>query len=408
MIPTTAIILDTRRAKSNEKYPVKLRVTFMRKQKYYSTGIDLTENEYEKIHSTKPRGKYKETKIKLVLLEKNAISIIENISDFSYNLFEKKFLNPRHNYMNVFDAYEEYIINLRKEGRIGTASSYSCSLGSLKKFTRELKFEDIDSEFLRKYEKWMIENGNSLTTVVIYLHALRTLVNEAKQLKIITEEQYPFGKRKYQIPSGRNVKKALSLEDVEKIYNHKPPRGSFEEKAKDIWLFSYLMSGLNIKDIARLKYKNIEGDKLILIRSKTERTSRHNQKPIVAILIEETKKIIEKWGINPIHPDSYIFPILQKNITPQREYELIKQFTKNVNKWMRRIASNIGIEKDVTTYTARHSFSTISKWKGISTEYISEALGHSDLKTTENYLDSFEDHVKKEYAESLLAFKTNK
>jgi hypothetical protein len=37
-------------------------------------------------------------------------------------------------------------------------------------------------------------------------------------------------------------------------------------------------------------------------------------------------------------------------------------------------------------------------------EFISETLGHSDLKTTESYLDSFEDIVKRQYSSLLTAF----
>ena len=71
MKPTTAIVLDTRRAKSNERYPVKLRVTYLRKQKYYSTGIDLSEGDYQKTISVKPRGKFKELKLKLSFFRKS-------------------------------------------------------------------------------------------------------------------------------------------------------------------------------------------------------------------------------------------------------------------------------------------------------------------------------------------------
>ena len=56
---------------------------------------------------------------------------------------------------------------------------------------------------------------------------------------------------------------------------------------------------------------------------------------------------------------------------------------------------------------ARHTFSTVLKRSGVSTEYIQEALGHSDIKTTENYLDSFEKEVKKEFAQRLTSFKNN-
>ncbi len=44
------------------------------------------------------------------------------------------------------------------------------------------------------------------------------------------------------------------------------------------------------------------------------------------------------------------------------------------------------------------------KRSGVSTEFIQEALGHTDIRTTENYLDSFEKVIKKEYAARLLAF----
>jgi len=41
------------------------------------------------------------------------------------------------------------------------------------------------------------------------------------------------------------------------------------------------------------------------------------------------------------------------------------------------------------------------KFAGASKEYIQESLGHSSIKTTENYLDSFEREIKKEFAERL-------
>ena len=42
------------------------------------------------------------------------------------------------------------------------------------------------------------------------------------------------------------------------------------------------------------------------------------------------------------------------------------------------------------TYTARHSFASVLKKSGVNIALISEALGHSDLTTTQIYLDSFD------------------
>jgi site-specific recombinase XerD len=71
---------------------------------------------------------------------------------------------------------------------------------------------------------------------------------------------------------------------------------------------------------------------------------------------------------------------------------------------MKIIANDLGITRDVTTYAARHSFATILQRSGVSVEFISEALGHSNVKTTQNYLGGFEDDRKKEVAKLLTDF----
>lgn len=58
------------------------------------------------------------------------------------------------------------------------------------------------------------------------------------------------------------------------------------------------------------------------------------------------------------------------------------------------------------SYCDRPAFvSTQLKWTGISVETIQELLGHKNLKTTMNYLDSFEDESKAKQVENLLPFR---
>ncbi|MFM6343963.1 MAG: tyrosine-type recombinase/integrase, partial [Dolichospermum sp.] len=75
---------------------------------------------------------------------------------------------------------------------------------------------------------------------------------------------------------------------------------------------------------------------------------------------------------------------------------------KMINKYMDVIAKKLGIDKKITTYTARHTFSTILKRSGVNIQSISEALGHTSINTTRAYLDSFDDESKKEMAKKLL------
>jgi len=402
---TAVIIHDTRRAKSGDKYPVKLRAIYNRVVKYYPTKYNLSKDDYAKLYEEKPDKKSKDIRDDLYKLLSKANDIIDKLPIFNFKIFANRLFKISASKDDLIHAYNNYIGVLRLAGRISTAISYECSLKSLQKFKDSLQFEDITTEFLRDYEKWMIKEGNSLTTVGIYLRSLRSVYNESISDETISKESYPFGKRKYQIPTSRNTKKALLLSDIKKIYDYKPSPGSNIEMARDLWLFSYLCNGINIKDIARLKYKNIEGEYLTFLRAKTERATRSNPKPISIYLNDRAKEIIKKWGTKKINPDNYIFPIIEKGCTPENELRLIQQLIKTINKWMKFISEETKIEKVVTTYTARHSFSTVLKRSGASIEFISEALGHSNVRTTESYLDSFENDSKKHHSDLLTAFK---
>jgi site-specific recombinase XerD len=298
------------------------------------------------------------------------------------------------------------INKLMAQCRVGTADNYKSSLQSLLLFKKNLRFEDVSDTFLFRYETWMLERGRSITTVGIYCRCLRAIFNEAIYRKIISLDYYPFGKRKYQMPVSKNIKKALKLQDIGKIYFYQPKQDKgLEAKAKAFWLFSYFANGMNMKDIALLKFKNISDEFLSFERAKTIRSTRTNPKLITVYINDDIRAIIRKWSNWDKSRENYIFTVLKPGLTPSQQRDRIKEFIRDVNDGIKSICIEAGIEEHVTTYSARHSFSTVLKRSGASIEFISEALGHTDVKTTESYLDSFENEMKKEFSNSLLAFK---
>lgn len=403
---TTQIILDQRSAKKGQIYPVKLRITFQRKQKYYSTNRDLTEEDFTKVNSTKPRGDYKTLKLFFDEIELRAKKIIEEIRVFTFESFERKFYEDFQSVAtkkNLLELLENKIEILRDTKRISSSKLYENLKNSLLNFQKKITFNDITVEWLKRYETYMLEERKtSKTTVGIYLRNLRAIYNEAIQADIIPLESYPFGRRKYQIPSGVNTKKAINISDIERIYHYETDN-EMEKWAKDMWVFSYLCNGMNIKDIARLRYKDIQGENIYFRRAKTENTNR-NQKAIICALTPEIQGIIQKWGNKPVLNESLIFPIITEGITPEKELAVKNQAIKQINKYMKRIAENLGIDAKLTTYSARHSYATVLKRSGVSTEFISESLGHTSTKTTQSYLDSFEDETRKEIAKKLISF----
>src|SRR5690606_34298932 len=217
-----------------------------RKQRYYPAGIDLTPEEWNEINGEKPRKKYKLIKELLAAEQGKAKQVIDDLKVFSFDLFEKRYYNRRAANGTLQQLYEDYIEKLTNEERISTASSYQCSLNSLKSFAPGLSFEMVNVDFLERYERWMLDKDKTATTIGIYLRPLRSIYNMAISEGLIPVELYPFGKRKYVIPSGKGVKKALNIKDVKAILDYAVPAGSSMERAKDYWLFSYLCNGINV------------------------------------------------------------------------------------------------------------------------------------------------------------------
>ncbi len=405
---TTATVLDKRVQKADGTFAVKLRITYCRKQYYIPLGHYLTVDDWDKVQKPNARGQHKTIKFELFDIEDRASEVIRKMTTFSFDQLKRSLLGLETSLADVVALKKEYIIKLKSEGRINSAIDFESSLASFSNFCldgrrKAIPLDIINVEWLQKYETWMLKNGKSPSTIGKYVRNLRTIFNIAIERELIPRETYPFGKRKYQIPSTKNVKKALTHDEVKAIYEYEPLNHS-EARARDLWLFSYLCNGINMKDIALLKYKNIEVDKLTFKRAKTERASRSKSEVIVVYLVDQALEIIKKWGKIPLHPDNLVFDFVDPEASLDRQAQQIRNATLNVNKYMKRIRLALGIPIKVTTYSARHSFATVLKRSGASTEFISESLGHKDLKTTENYLDSFESDVKREFQKKLLDF----
>ncbi len=133
---------------------------------------------------------------------------------------------------------------------------------------------------------------------------------------LLSIEVYPFGKKKYEIPTGHNIKKALLMNDIGAIYNYSAPEKSTTEMARDYWLFMYFCNGINMKDMCLLTYENIKGSILSFERAKTARTKRKVE-AIRVPLNDEIKAIISKWANKKEDISTFIFPVLSKGLTPE-------------------------------------------------------------------------------------------
>jgi integrase len=409
------IYLDTRRAKTNGKFPVKLKIYTPKpkKRKYYPTIFEMTEDEFKSVWETiKPRNELKPLRKKLKALEAKATDAAESLDPFTFEQFEKKLYRSEGDGVNVNYQYNRVIQEFLENKKIGTASTYDLSQKSIKGFVEnylnrkynKLTLFDITPRFLQECETYMTDTkGRSLTTVSMYLRSLKAVFNRAIDEKEIKKDYYPFGKRKYQVPNSSNVKKALSKEQLSILFNA-TPENKPQEKARDFWFFSYGCNGINIKDIAQLRFKDIQDGKFTFYRAKTITTSKAKLKPVTIYLNDFTRSIIEKYSKDVNNPEGFLFDIISEKDSPTEQHLKINNFNRFIGQHLKRLAENLGLPKNISAYWARHSFATNAVRNGATMEFIQESLGHGNLKTTQNYFAGFDSDTKKEFSNTIMNF----
>lgn len=389
-----SIILDKRwmcnTGENKGKYPVKIRVNFKvregRKNRYvikrYHTGIFCRENEFTK---------YKRNSTVLLALSKAQELYVKRlpVEEFGRLFISDGGLN------DIKSVFESVITGLREEGREGTAQAYGNALASLLNYGGEyLTFGSITPKWLRSYERNMVEAGRSINTVGMYLRALRAVFNIAIDLRIISRDHFPFGRRKYVIPTGkRKVKKAFTQEEKNIILSHRSKRADVN-RALDFWIYLYFSSGCNMADVAYLQNKNIDGKWVTFERKKTEITEREKQ-TIEVLLTDRAREIISRHGNRSLDPNAYVFPILEPGLSPAQQRNRIKDFIKEINQLLAVAQSEINatlpddqkLKVKLTTGTARYTVATLLRERGIDLKEIAQALGHGSEATTEHYTE---------------------
>ena len=411
-----SIYLDKRRVKNSNLYPVKLRVyaNEIKKQKLYPTKYDLTEKEFQQIWETqKPRKEFQEQRLELQALENKANEVANQINPFTLEKFENKIKIKAGEGQNLIYHYNNIIKAKEKLNRYGTANNYTYSLKSIIGFYKYKKgldvdpnkifFNEITIEWLEQYETYILNNNQSRTSIGFYLRPLKAVFNIAINQNEISSDLYPFGRNKYQIPAPKKVKKALSKEQLKTLFEAKP-RTKEQKMAKDFWFFSYSCNGMNVKDIVLLKHEDIQNDKIVYYRAKTINTSKTDLKPITVYLNEYSRSIIVKYGSKNLSKKEFVFPIITSKLNEKDKHSKVKNFVRFINQNLKKLTIANKLPSDISTYWARHSWATNAIRNGANMEFISEALNHSDMKTTKNYIAGFEDEVKKEFSNNLMNF----
>jgi len=428
---TLAIVLNTTYKLDNNEYSVALRITHDRKSKYFSIASLISNNnlsfqcrkEYwrpaekednglgrfrKSVDGYKQLNEVLEAKLKYaqdILNDYDKLSIPFNFQRFEQDLKRSHLINEQPEAQQItvqrilvpkvrlYDYYTQQIAVLDEQQRTGLSGLFLEVQRILKKFRPDALVSDVNFRFLETFEYWLRNvRNNKDTTISVKMRNLQRVMNLAIEDKLIKQEDYPFGEKKYSVNKrlDHTTKKiAIHTDKIGKLKALELEPGSSLHFAQQIFMFSYYSRGMNFIDITFLKWSDMPENVISYVRRKTRGKFEIPVNPHIEAILSY---FMNSYSI----PGGYVFPILNDNIhiTPKQKYTRKKTALKAVNDNLKKLAKLIGEPTlKLTTNVGRHSYATGLKRSGANTAYITEALGHATQEQTQTYLDSFESGV---------------
>ena len=375
-------------------HPIRLRLTDNLKVRRYSTGEACTAEQWDAdTGRMKPRARGA-AQVNGVLNEmegrvKDIVDALVVHRSLSLESFEKRYRKPKAA-GDVLAFIADLVVDMESKGKAGNAATYRNTARVLRRFTegRELPFANLTAATLEDFDEHLRAAGCTGGGISVYMRTLRAVVGKAIKAGLMHRDQYPFETKLssgYAIAnlSSENNPRPISDADMDKL-----KRCPFEEhphlaEAVRLFLFSYYSGGMNFADIARLKPSDVTKDgRIVYKRQKTKRKGRDAElsfkvsEPVAAILAAFDG-----------HGGPYLFPILgEGHATEKQRKTRIDNCLKRVNRELKEVAEVLGLDTNLTTYVARHTFATTLNWKDVSVEIISQRMGHKSIATTRAYL----------------------
>ena len=273
---------------------------------------------------------------------------------------------------------KEMISEMKEEGRKGTAGLYELTLRYFNECTYgKIMLDMIVPKTIKDFDLFLNkEKGLNATTRGIHMAHVKAIINSAIRDKIVSYETHPF---EYYVKPAPEVRELdISVEEFKKIRDSDFPEKSLRV-ARDVFLLSYYLGGINLIDLMNINFKN--ATTIEYIREKSKNTKR-GEKKISLSIPPEAQPIIKTWiGRNGKLNFGYKFSY--------------GNFRNYVTKELQRLADRLELNKHVVYYSARKSLVQHGFELGIPHEVLEYCIGQSVKKNRPifNYVKIMRKHA---------------
>ena len=287
--------------------------------------------------------------------------------------------------VSVVASLRDHEAELRRIGKLGTAYRYRYLARMIEAYRASVTFSDITPDWVSRFGKHLrtVRKSGSAAAHVTITFLLAQCRRIATQDGVPSDWQ-PWKGYKRSEKAGRiGGKRALSLDDFRRFETVEGLDGA-QPFHIDLFLLSFYLRGMNLADMARVTVRNLVAGRLEYSRQKTG-------KEYSVPISEKAAAILDRYAGEQA---PYLLPIRGKAKTDRQVLFRVANIGGAIGRTLREVAERLGIPSDnLSFYTARHTYATALKGRGVDVAVISEALGHSDLGTTKAYLARFDASV---------------
>ncbi len=388
MVATVKAVLRKRKNPEGH-YPIAIRITKDRISSYMGTGQYIDEKYWDKknrvVRKSHPNASIINNHILIKITEANAkVLEAETTADYqTVAAIRKKITGNKK--IDFFVVAEMHLKNLKGRDR---HHQYDTEIGRLTKFKKflnkkQLYFNELNVPLLKKFESYLLhDKKRSPRTVVNYLILIRTIYNLAIAESIVDRGRYPFGKGKIQIRIPETQKIGLNKLEIQKLESSSNLTDA-QQRAVHIWLISFYFAGIRVGDLLKLKWSDFNDGRLLYRMNK-------NSKIVSLKIPDKAKVVIEEYQNEKSSNDGLIFPYLNNDDLNDSEQISIRTqtITRNLNRHLKKVATKLEINKNMSMHIARHSFGNISRDK-IPIQMLQKLYRHSSVTTTIRYQANF-------------------
>lgn len=375
----TKLYLDTRAVKDGKPAPLKVAINKKSKTALISLNVFLLPNQWDKkagkvvnhpnrlfLNNYIAKRLIDIDTLLLKLIESGEIANMSALDIKNHIIYQ---LSPEREEDGKERLFTYRFLKFAETKKESTRIVYMNTYKRMHQFCADLDkltFEDITREWLTAYDTYLSETSPSRNARNVHFRNIRAVFNEAIDDGVT--KAYPF--RRFKIRPVATMKRSFSVEQLRELFN--APTDEHTEKALDIFKLIFLLIGINIIDLCKLR--SINNGRVEFYRSKTNR--------LYSIKVEpEAMEIINKYK-----GTEHLIDILD-------QHKNHRSYTGILNKTLKEIGtlandeSSKPIFPQLTTYWARHSWATIAASLEIPKETIAAALGHGGNTVTDIYID---------------------